>query len=394
VKLGSLAHFSLQRRLAALLLGTAVLLAFTACPPAPREEGLSNRRRELKIEHGSTPVVEIASRVLPSVVNISYERRLPGLPRLRIRLPWDRFFGRRAPPELRPSETQTLGSGLIVDERGYVLTNYHVVRAFDRFVVKLADRTVFKGDQVKLVGSDEKSDLAVLKLATKDPLSAARLGNSDSLRVGEWAIAIGNPFGLSGSVTVGVVSALGRSGLPLPAGPTYQDFIQTDAAINPGNSGGPLVNARGEVIGINTAIRSTVQGNVGIGFAIPINWARLISRQIINKGKVTRGYLGISIQEITPDLKEALGLPSTQGVIVGEVEAGSPAAKAGIRTEDAIIKLNGNRITSFEHFRTSVAEVEPGTTLKLTIIRSGKELDLDVRVTEMPEKRPAASRPS
>jgi Do/DeqQ family serine protease len=272
------------------------------------------------------------------------------------------------------------------------LTNYHVVRGFDRLAVKLYDGSTFKGKDVKLVGTDAKTDLAVLKLETQTRLHAARLGDSDSLKVGEWAIAVGNAFGLQSSVTVGVISALGRSGLEFPQAPSYQDFIQTDAAINPGNSGGPLLNIRGEVIGINTAITSTIQGNIGIGFAIPINSARLISDQIIHKGKVIRGYLGISVQAISPDLRDALGLPGTEGVLVGEVVAGTPADKAGLKSEDVITRLNGEPVTSVEHFRTRIAGISPGATVQLTVLRERKETTVEVKLAEMPGKLASESR--
>jgi len=372
-------HFAIR-----LLLVACGLWLLAACPSRPKEEHKSLAgRRPAEVERGETPFVEIASRVTPSVVNISAARSTP---RIRVRTLFDRLFRRRNAPDIIEPEpgTNALGSGLIIDERGYVLTNYHVIRGYDKLQVTLSDRTSFRDRRVKVVGTDEKTDLAVLKLETDTRLPAARLGDSDSIKTGDWAIAIGNPFGLQSSVTVGVISAAGRSGLQFPSAPSYQDFIQTDAAVNPGNSGGPLVNIRGEVIGINTAISSPVHASIGIGFAIPINSARHVSRQLMSRGKVTRGYLGVTVQEITPDLKDALGLTGTEGVFVSEVVSGSPAAKAGIKPEDVITELNGTPIASLEHFRTTVAETAPGVVLKLTILHAGQERTVEVKLTQMP----------
>jgi Do/DeqQ family serine protease len=216
------------------------------------------------------------------------------------------------------------------------------------------------------------------------------MGNSDEIKIGDWAIAIGNPFGLEGTVTVGVISAKGRSGIPLPEGPSYQDFIQTDASINPGNSGGPLVNIRGEVVGINTAIRSPVGANVGIGFATPINLAKRIFDELVAKGKVTRGYLGVAPQEITEDMREAIGLSESGGVLIRDVVDGTPAEKAGLKTGDVILKFNGKTITGLEQFRRIVAETEPGTTVPIEIIRDGERKSINVRLKAFPEETAAA----
>ena len=338
----------------------------------------------MSVEHGSTPFVEVASRAIPWTVNISIgspRSLVPGLSRN----PIERFFKKQSVPQLPQAETQTLGSGLIFDKRGFVLTNYHVVRDVEGISVRLADGRVFDRDRVKIVGTDAKSDLAVLKLESDDRLPVAALGNSDSLKIGQWAIAVGEPFGLSGSVTVGVISATGRSQLAYPDAPSYQDFIQTDAAVNPGNSGGPLLNVAGEVIGINTAIHSTMGGNVGIGFAIPINAARRVAEQLMRKGKVTRGYLGIMIQEITPSLQEALGLSSNQGVMVGSVVAGSPADHAGLKPEDVITRLDSSPVTSVAHFRMMVSDLDPGTTIALTVLRGAEQLRLSAKLVPLPE---------
>ena len=274
---------------------------------------------------------------------------------------------------------------MIISADGYILTNNHVIDGFDNFIVTLSDKTIFKAKKVKVVGKDSKTDLAVLKIESKDPLPYAKLGNSDAIRIGDWAIAVGNPFGLNGTVTVGVISAKGRSGV-LPEGPQYQDFIQTDASINPGNSGGPLVNLNGEVIGINTAIRTTTGGNIGIGFATPINLAKDISDQLIHKGKIVRGYLGVRPQEVTQDIKEAMGLKSTEGVLIGEVVEKSAATKAGLKDGDVIIKFDGKKITDVEQFRRLVAIYAPGTSVDIDVIRDGKTMTFTAKLQEMPEE--------
>jgi serine protease Do/serine protease DegQ len=372
-------------RLAGILFLATFVLLLASCPGKGGRSKSPVQKRALKVEHGTTPFAEVASRAIPSVVNISIANRRSIVPGLN-RNPIERFFQKQqAPPQLPESETRTLGSGLIFDNRGFILTNYHVVRDVEGISVRLADGRVFAQDRVKIVGTDAKSDIAVLKLESDERLTAATLGNSDSLKVGQWAIAIGDPFGLSGSVSVGVISAVGRSQLAYPDAPSYQDFIQTDAAINPGSSGGPLLNVNGEVIGINTAIHSTVGGNVGIGFAIPIKSALRIAEQLMRKGKVTRGYLGITIQEITPSLQEALGLTTTEGVVVGSVVSGSPADHAGLKSEDVITRVDSSPVQSVQHFRMIVADLNPGTTVTLTVLRGAEELRIKARLIALPE---------
>ncbi|MCX7785213.1 MAG: DegQ family serine endoprotease [candidate division WOR-3 bacterium] len=340
---------------------------------------------------GTSPFVQVAEAVIPAVVNISAEKTV------KIRTPdfqwpfedfFKDFFKDFGMPESKPREykTQTLGSGVIINSEGYILTNNHVVAGFDNIIVKLADKTEFKGKKVKIIGRDPKTDIAVLKIEGNGKLPYAKLGNSDNIRVGDWAIAIGNPFGLDGTVTVGVISAKGRSNIPLPEGPTYQDFIQTDASINPGNSGGPLVNIKGEVIGINTAIRSPVGANVGIGFATPINLAKEIADQLIAKGKIVRGYLGVRPQEITQEIKEAMGLKSTEGVLIGEVVEKTAADKAGLKEGDVIVKFDGKKVTNVEQFRRMVAETKPGKEVEIEVIRDGKSITLTAKLQEMPDE--------
>lgn len=309
-------------------------------------------------DFGDSPFVKVVEIVSPAVVNISAEKvvnRSPGFG-WEFGSPFDDFFRDFFPrmPDTQ-QRSQTLGSGFIISEDGYIITNYHVVRDAQDIVVKLTSKQEFKNGAVKVVGYDSRTDIALLKVQSKDPLPIVKLGDSDKMRVGDWAIAVGNPFHLEGTVTVGVISAKGRSNIPLPEGPDFQHFLQTDAAINPGNSGGPLVNIRGEVIGINSAITSPSGGNVGIGFAIPINLARTIIEELRTKGKVTRGYLGVYLQEVTEDLKSALDLPSLEGVLVSEVMANTPADKAGLKNGDVIVEFNGEKVTDVQTFRLMVA---------------------------------------
>jgi Do/DeqQ family serine protease len=342
-------------------------------------------------EDGTSPFVRVADIVIPSTVSISAEKVVK-ITNPSFSFPFDNlfkdFFKDFQQPDQKPQEqkSQALGSGVIISKDGYILTNNHVVAGFDKFIVTLSNKTVFKGKQVKVVGRDPKTDLAVLKVETKADLPFATLGNSDNIKVGDWAIAVGIPFGLEGTVTVGVISAKGRSNVPLPEGPTYQDFIQTDAAINPGNSGGPLVNIKGEVIGINTAIRTTTGGNIGIGFATPINLAKQISDQLISKGKIVRGYLGVYPQEITQDLKEAMNLKSTEGVLIGEVVDNTPASKAGLKAGDVIIKFKDKNVTSVQQFREMVAEASPGKEVDIDVLRDHKPMTITATLKELPDE--------
>src|SRR6266581_1166083 len=285
---------------------------------------------------------------------------------------YERFF-RRRPRE----ETRASGSGVIVDAKGYVLTNNHVIENAQDITVRLSDGRKFTA---KLVGRDPKTDLAVLKVDAPALLPVAELGDSDQLRVGQWAIAIGNPFGLDRTVTVGIVSATARNRVGVA---TYENFIQTDASINPGNSGGPLLNLDGKVIGINTAI---VAAGQGIGFSIPINQAREVMRQLIASGRVVRGWLGIAIQDVTDELAGTFGVK--EGVLVAEVMKGGPAEAAGVRQGDVIVELNGAPIKEVPELQRRVAAVAPGQPVRLKVIRERKPVALSVTVTEMPAEEP------
>jgi len=289
-----------------------------------------------------------------------------------------RFF---SPPKFRQ---RGAGSGFIITEDGYIVTNNHVVEGAQKITVKLLDGRTFQG---KVVGTDPFSDVALIKVSA-DHLPTLPLGNSDLLRVGEWVIAIGNPFGLTHTVTVGVISAKGRSGIGIT---DIEDFIQTDAAINPGNSGGPLLNLKGEVIGMNSAIFSQSGGYMGIGFAIPINIVKAVAEQLKSKGKVERGWLGVIIQDLNPALAKELGIKETEGVLITEVVPDSPAAKAGLREKDVILKMNGKAVKNSAELRSQILILKPGTEVTLEVLR-GSEKRIFKVVIETPKKGYLTSR--
>jgi Do/DeqQ family serine protease len=279
----------------------------------------------------------------------------------------DFFGGGRMKPQYR--REKSLGSGFIINSEGYIITNDHVVRDAESIQVKLSNDKVYNG---KVVGSDSKTDIAVIKINAGQPLPAAVLGDSGKLQVGQWAIAIGNPFGLDRTVTVGVISATGRANMGIE---TYEDFIQTDASINPGNSGGPLLNVFGEVIGINTAI---VAAGQGIGFAIPVNMAKQVVAQLIKKGSVTRGWLGVSIQPVTDEIAKSFGLSRAQGALISDIMAGSPAEKAGLKQGDIIIRFAGKEIRDARQLQLVVADTPVGQKAEVEIFRDGRAQKLSV----------------
>ena len=333
---------------------------------------------------------ELAKKVGPSVVNVSTTqvRRMaqdapspfgPGDPRNDL---LERFFGGRIPRA--PQPRQGVGSGFIIDSDGTILTNYHVVGEAEKISVTLSDG---KRYDAKVIGKDQKTDIAVIKIDAGRELPAVSLGDSDRLEVGEWVVAIGNPFGLDHTVTSGIVSAKGRQ---IGAGP-YDNFIQTDASINPGNSGGPLINLRGEVVGINTAIFSQTGGNIGIGFAIPTNSVKDLLPQLKDKGRVVRGYLGTTVQKITPEIANSLGIKESGGALVADVVRGSPAEKAGIKTGDVIIEFDRKEIKDSSDLPPVVARVAPGTTVQLKVLREGKQVSLPITVGELKDNEIVAS---
>jgi serine protease Do len=295
----------------------------------------------------------------------------------------EKFFGGQMPQMPREHRQQGAGSGFIVSKDGYVVTNNHVVEGATEVTVTLANKQEYSA---KVIGRDPKTDIALVKIEPKETLTVASLGDSDRLRVGEWVVAVGNPFGLSNTVTAGIVSAKNRV---IGAGP-YDDFIQTDAPINPGNSGGPLFNLKGEVVGINTAI---VPNGQGIGFAVAVNMAKTILPQLERTGEVTRGYLGVSIQPITPELAKGLNLKETKGALVANVTKGSPAETAGIKRGDVILSFNGKGVAEAGNLPALVAETPIDTSVPVRVLRNGSEQTLSVKVGRMPGERPQAEKP-
>jgi serine protease Do len=295
---------------------------------------------------------------------------------------FEKFFGpqfRQNPQRQRQHKQQGQGSGFIISNDGYILTNNHVVDKADKITVYLSDEREF---EATLIGSDPQSDVALIRIEDGGNLPTLPLGDSDALEVGEWVIAIGNPFGLSQTVTVGVVSAKGRSSVGINE---YENFIQTDAAINPGNSGGPLLNIKGEVVGINSALFSRTGGYMGIGFAIPVNMVKSIQDQLKTSGKVTRGWLGVIIQDIDKDLAKSFGLKKAEGILISEVQQGSPAEDSNIQQGDVLIRLNGTTLKNTADLRNKVALLLPGSTAELDIIRDGKERTIKVKIGERPD---------
>ena len=341
-------------------------------------------------------LVPVAKTATASVVNISSTRKSrQGSEEFSMPYFQDPFFRRffgeeferrfQVPPEQR--REQGLGSGVIVMPDGYIVTNNHVVEGADEIKVTLADKRSFKA---KVIGTDPKTDVAVVKIEATN-LPALKWGDSSQLQVGEVVLAIGNPFGLNQTVTMGIISAVGRANMGIV---DYEDFIQTDAAINPGNSGGALVNLKGELIGINTAIFTQSGGYMGIGFAIPSNMAKSVMESLIKHGKVVRGWLGVSIQDLNGDLAKEFGAPDTKGALVSEVVDDSPAAKAKLERGDVITAYNGVKIKDTAHLRALVAETAPGKSVILSVLRDKKERDITVTVGELPKELAVASRGS
>jgi len=325
---------------------------------------------------------QAAAKSRPSVVNVftSKQVRVPQNPFMEdpaLR----RFFGERLQQNNRTQRVANLGSGVIVSQEGYILTNHHVIEAADEIQVALADGQTM---EAKVVGTDPDTDLAVLKVEHK-PLPAIAFAKPESLHVGDVVLAIGNPFGVGQTVTMGIVSALGRSHLGIN---TFENYIQTDAAINPGNSGGALVDSEGHLVGINTAIFSRTGSNLGIGFAIPVSIVRQVMGQIIQHGSVTRGWVGIEVQEITPEIAESFGLKSTEGALIAGVLRGGPADRGGIRPGDVLVAVNGNRVTDSTSLLGLIAALPPGKTAQLDLIRNQKRIHAAVDI----EKRPAMRR--
>jgi serine protease Do len=351
--------------------------------PQPAQAGMVSSALE---PASSSPMsfAPLARKASPSVVNISVVKKVEGMEQSPFSFGpndpfgdfFDRFFRNQIP---KGYKQQGLGSGFILDKEGYILTNNHVVDEADEVKVKLADGREFKA---KIIGRDPKTDLALIKINADKSLVPLPLGDSDKLEVGDWVIAIGNPFGLGNTVTAGIVSAKYRH---LGMG-SYDNFIQTDASINPGNSGGPLLNTAGEVVGINSAIFSQSGGSIGIGFAIPINMAKELLPQL-KAGKVIRGWLGVMIQKITPDLKEKLGLKDEKGALVADVVSGGPAGKAGIKRGDVIVSFDGKEIRESNELPYIVASTPVGKLVKVDVIRKGERKSFEVKIGELKEEK-------
>ncbi|KWT84141.1 DegQ family serine endoprotease [Candidatus Magnetominusculus xianensis] len=337
----------------------------------------------------SSALADVSDVVKPSVVNISTQKTVDTKDNPMGRFFDDpmfkRFFGDESPFHMpKKQESRALGSGVIIKEDGYIVTNSHVVKDMDEIKVILADKTEYKG---KIIGTDPKTDVAVIKIDAHD-LPVIKMGDSSKMKVGEIVLAVGNPFGLNQTVTMGIVSAVGRSEVGIA---DYEDFIQIDAPINPGNSGGALVNASGELAGINTAIFSTSGGYQGIGFAIPSSMVKNVMDKLIKSGKVIRGWLGVNIQPLTPELSKSFGLKEKDGVLIADVVEGGPAEKAGLKRGDLIISFDSKDASNTRQLRNLVANTLPGATLDLKAVRDGKEMSFKVTVGELPDAKQAAA---
>lgn len=371
------------------ILGMLTFLVFGLCLTVPESFAASETNGDVAIlDRSSKAFVNVVKKAKPAVVHITVEKTTQGgdlggqIPEELYNHPFfEQFFGpqfRQQLPRGREFKQRGQGSGFIISKDGVILTNNHVVEGADTIKVILSDNREF---EAKVIGTDPQTDVALVKIEDPKNLPVLPLGDSSNLEVGEWVIAIGNPFGLSQTVTVGVVSATGRSSVGISE---YEDFIQTDAAINPGNSGGPLINGRGEVVGINTALFSRTGGYMGIGFAIPIDMVKSIEEQLQQKGKVVRGWLGVVIQNVDKNLAESFGLKKAGGILVSEVQENSPASAAGLRQGDIILRLNDTPLTDVSDLRNRVAMIEPGSTALLHVIREGRERKIQVTVGEQP----------
>ena len=364
------------------LLGSSGTFAGHRPNPKDSVAQLTPKGREL-LKEFSTAFESAAAKVNSSVVPIYSEQvKKVQNPFAGDNDPFRQFFGNNFfhffnAPQTQKEVVRALGSGVIVSADGYILTNNHVVDGAQKLTVKLPNKEKYTA---KLIGRDPQTDVAVIKIDAKN-LPVATLGNSDNVRVGQWVIAVGNPFELMHTVTAGIISAKGRSSVDLA---DYEDFIQTDASINPGNSGGALADLDGNVIGINTAIYSPSGGNVGIGFAIPINMAKQVMDELIKHGKVTRGFLGLVPQDIDETMAKAMKLTTTEGALVGDVTSGSAADKGGIKVGDIITGVNDTKIKNSTELRNVIAGIEPGTTVKIHLIRDGKDVTVSVTLGQRP----------
>jgi serine protease Do len=377
-KAGAIRHVTTMSFITVLFLLNVVLPA--AAAPGPMTD---TEATEVLTRFGDA-LSRVAERVKPAVVNISTTKTVKSPRHPFFDDPvFRRFFGDE-PSGPQSRKVSSLGSGVIATADGYIVTNNHVIEGADDIVVKLFDNREYKG---KVVGLDSKTDVAVIKIEEKN-LPTIPWGDSDKLRVGEMVLAVGNPYSLSQTVTMGIISALGRAGFGIT---DYEDFIQTDSAINPGNSGGALVNVRGEIIGVNTAIFSTTGGYQGVGFAIPSNMVKSIMESIISQGKVVRGWLGVQIQPLTAELAKQFKLKDDKGVLLVDVVEGGPADKGGLKRGDVIIEYNGKKITDPFHFKNMVAATKPGKAVEIKVIRDSAVNTMPVTIGELPLEPSLAS---
>ncbi|MCW2236439.1 DegQ family serine endoprotease [Azospirillum canadense] len=393
----------MRKTIAALLLGTTVLTGPFLIANPPHAAAAAVLTQDMPVTFA-----DLAAKVTPAVVNVSTTQeakaeRGPRAPNFPPGSPFEEFFKQfqdqfgqnpsdqnslgqgEEQPEAQPrGKMGSLGSGFIVDPSGYVVTNNHVIDGAEEITVTLQDGTALKA---KLVGRDAKTDIALLKVKSDKPLPSLDWGNSDVSRVGDWVMAVGNPFGLGGTVTKGIISARGRD---IHSGP-YDDYLQLDAAINRGNSGGPTFNLNGQVIGINTAIYSPNGGSVGIGFAIPSNLAKEVVAQLKDSGHVERGWLGVKIQEVSPDIADTVGLSQSKGALVAEVTPGSPAAKAGLHQGDVILSYDGKPVDTLRDLTRRVAETKAGDKADIKVLRHGKETTVTADIAPLPAEQKVAS---
>lgn len=371
-----------------LVIGLAISSNFSFQSKGHTEDAKISQESIDILTKANKAMAEVVSAVKPAVVNISSTKTVKSR---RMQSPlfndpfFRRFFGDDFMPE-RPREHKqaNLGSGVIVDKDGYIITNNHVIKDTDEIKVKLSDKREFKG---KVISTDPKTDIAIIKIDSNN-LPVLKMGDSDKLKVGETVLAIGNPYGLNQTVTSGIVSATGRANVGIA---DYEDFIQTDAPINPGNSGGALVNVRGELVGVNTAIFSTSGGYQGIGFAIPSNMAKVVMENLIKGGKVVRGWLGVSIQPVTAELAKQFSLKDEKGALVGDVIDDSPAEKAGVKRGDVVVEFDGKEVADPAVFRNMVATTAPGKEVAIKVLREGKTVNLKALIAELPADMQKAS---
>ncbi|ESR27297.1 HtrA protease/chaperone protein [Lutibaculum baratangense AMV1] len=391
-------------------MGCGLVLAGPAAaqtPTAPAEEApgaeqigeATPETNVVPLPGAPTSFADLAEQLVDAVVNVSTSQDVGASERLEMPdLPegspfrefFEEFFNNQRPGLNRPRRVNSLGSGFVIDESGIIVTNSHVIADADEIIVNFNDGTELPAE---LVGIDEKTDMAVLRVEPATPLKAVHFGDSDTLRVGDWVVAIGNPFGLGGTVTAGIVSAQKRD---IQAGP-YDSFIQTDAAINRGNSGGPLFNMKGEVVGINTAIISPSGGSIGIGFAVPSNLASSVINQLVEFGETRRGWLGVRIQTVTPEIAESLGMDRARGALIAGVTEGGPAEEAGMQTGDVVLSFDGRDVSEMRQLPRIVADTAIGETVDVVVLRDGEEQVLSVvvgRLEEATEARvPSESEP-